>query len=57
MSEIGISSWWPKSCHATSWWGSWSTEVALNLLRVRSVLIIRTPWVWAPSEWAFGLPR
>ena len=57
MSETGISSWWPKSCHATSWWGSWSTEVALNLLRVRSVLIIRTPWVWAPSEWAFGLPR
>ena len=34
MSAIGISSWWPKSCQATNWWGSWSTEVALNLLRV-----------------------
>ena len=57
MSAIGIISWWPKSCQATNWWGIWSTELALNLLRVLNVLSIPTPWVWAPSEWAFGLPR
>ena len=57
MSAIGISSWWPNSCQATNWWGTWSTELALNLLRVRNVLIIVTPWVCAPREWAFGLPR
>ena len=40
MSAIGISSWWPKSCQATNWCGTWSTELALNLLRVLKVLII-----------------
>ena len=35
MSAIGIISWWPKSCQATNWCGIWSTELALNLLRVR----------------------
>ena len=40
MSAIGISSWWPNSCQATNWWGSWSTEVALNLLRVLNDLSI-----------------
>ena len=57
MSAIGISSWWPNSCQATNWWGSWSTEVALNLLRVLKDLSISTPWVCAPSECTFGLPR
>ena len=57
MSAIGISSWWPYSCQATNWWGSWSTEVALNLLRVLKDLSICTPWVCAPSECTFGLPR
>ena len=27
-SGIGSSSWWPNSCHATSWWGTWSTVEA-----------------------------
>ena len=57
MSAIGISSWWPNSCQATNWWGSWSTELALNLLRVLKVLSMATPWVCAPSECALGLPR
>ena len=35
-SGIGSSSWWPNSCQATSWWGTWSTVVALKRLRVRS---------------------
>ena len=38
MSGIGSISWWPYSRCATSWWGSWSTEVALNRLRVRQRL-------------------
>ena len=57
MSAIGIISWWPNSCQATNWCGSWSTEVALNLLRVRKVLTIGTPWVCGPSECTLGLPR
>ncbi len=57
MSAIGISSWWPKSCQATNWCGTWSTELALNLLRVLKVLSIVTPWVCAPSECALGLPK
>ena len=57
MSGIGISSWWPNSSDATSWWGTWSTVLALNRLRVRSDLTIAMPWVAKPSEWALGLPR
>ena len=38
MSGIGSSSWWPNSCQATSWCGSWSTDVALKRLRVRKRL-------------------
>ena len=56
-SGTGISSWWPKSCQATSWCGTWSTELALNLLRVRNDLSIAMPWVCDPSECALGLPR
>ena len=28
MSGIGRKSWWPNIRCATSWWGSWSTDVA-----------------------------
>ena len=28
MSGIGQESWWPNIRCATSWWGSWSTDVA-----------------------------
>ena len=57
MSGIGRNSWWPYIRWATSWWGSWSTEVALNLLRVRSVFTIPPPWVIEPRLWMLGLPR
>ena len=57
MSAIGIISWWPNSCQATNWWGTWSTEVALNLLRVRNVLSIPTPWVRAPERVGVGVAQ
>ena len=57
MSGTGSSSWWPKSRCATSWCGSWSTEVALNRLRVRSAFTIATPWVIEPRLCTLGLPR
>ena len=57
MSGIGRSSWWPYIRWATSWCGSWSTEVALNVLRVRSVLTIPMPWVIEPRLCTLGLPR
>ena len=57
MSGIGIISWCPKSFQAMNWCGIWSTELALNLLRVLKVFNIPVPWVCAPSEWALGLPR
>ena len=57
MSGIGSSSWWPYIRWATSWWGSWSTEVALNRLRVRSDLTMVSPWVSEPRLCTVGLPR
>ena len=57
MSARGTRSWWPKSSQYTNWWGTWSTELALNLLRVRSDFTIATPWVCEPRECALGLPR
>ena len=57
MSGTGSRSWWPYSCHATNWCGIWSTDEALNRLRVRSAFTNGIPWVAEPSECAFGLPR
>ena len=57
MSGTGSSSWWPNIRWDTSWWGSWSTEVAENRFRVRSALTIAIPWVIEPRLWELGLPR
>ncbi len=57
MSGIGNSSWCPYIRYARSWAGSWSTEVALNLFRVRKVLTIAGPWVIEPRLCTLGLPR
>ncbi len=56
-SGTGSSSWWPYIRWATSWAGSWSTEVALNRLRVRSALASSVPWVIEPRRCTLGLPR
>ena len=57
MSGTGSSSWWPNICQARNWCGTWSTEEALNRLRVRRLRTKAVPWVAEPSEWALGLPR
>ena len=57
MSGTGRNSWWPNIRCATSWWGSWSTEVALNRLRVPSDFTIAVPWVIEPRLCTLGLPR
>jgi hypothetical protein len=57
MSGTGMSSWWPNICQARSWWGHWSTEEALNRLRVRRLRTSAVPCVAEPREWALGLPR
>ena len=57
MSGIGRKSWWPNIRCATSWWGSWSTDVARKRLRVRKDLTIAVPWVSEPRLCALGLPR
>ncbi len=56
-SGTGIISWWPNSCHATSWAGAWSTVVALKRLRVPSALTNGPPCVADPRAWTLGLPR
>ena len=55
MSLIGIISWWPNSSEATNWWGIWSTELALNRLRVRSDFTIATPWVGEAERVGVGV--
>ena len=57
MSGIGRKSWWPNIRWATSWWGSWSTDVAEKRFLVRKDLNIAVPWVIDPRLWALGLPR
>ena len=57
MSGMGRSSWWPNIRWASSWWGSWSTEVALNVFLVRKALTITVPCVIEPRLWTLGLPR
>ena len=57
MSGTGSSSWWPNIRCPSSWCGSWSTEVALNVLGVRSALTRAAPWVIEPRLWTLGLPR
>ena len=39
------------------WCGIWSTDEALNRLRVRSIFTMARPWVAEPRECALGLPR
>ena len=57
MSAIGSSSWWPKSCHADELVGDLVDRGGAELVAGPKVLISSTPWVCAPSECAFGLPR
>ena len=51
----GSSSWWPNIRCATSWCGSWSTEVALKRLRVRSALTSSMPCVSEPEAVHVGV--
>ena len=57
MSGTGRRNWWPYRAQATTWWGSWSTEVAEKRFRVPSSRTRVGLWVRAPRLWTFGLPR